>query len=178
MIAGAVSVFWIRLDRPGNDACRFAETGEALLVEGSATDAEGHAVHYRCRARLSDGVSIRARVGETPMMTFERDDDGAWAMNGTEVPAVHDCADIDLGITPATNTFAIRRLKLAVGARGESRCAWLDPVDWVLKPLDQVYERVSETEYDFSTSTGFATRLVTDDHGIVRTYPGLWQARS
>ena len=148
-----------------------------LIVEGSATDAEGHATHYRCRARLSDGVSIRARVGETPMVTFERSETGAWVMNGLEVPGTDGCEDIDLGITPATNTFAIRRLKLRVGQTGQSRCAWLDPADWVLKPLDQVYSRVSETEYDYSTSTGFATRLTTDDHGIVRNYPGFWQAR-
>jgi hypothetical protein len=174
MIAGAKSVLWVRLDRPGNDACRFADTGEDLLIEGNTTEAEGLFLHYRVRAG-SDGVTKRARVGDSPMMTFERQDDGRWLMNGTEVPAVAGCFDFDLGITPATNTLALRRLALKVGEVGETVAAWLDPSDWTLKPLKQTYTRVSEHEYDYASTTGYGGRFEVDDDLVIRRYPGWWE---
>lgn len=142
MIAGAVAVMWLRQDRPGNDACRFA------------------------------------LIDDVPMLTFEHEDDGRWRMNGTEISPLRGALDFDLGISPATNTLAIRRLGLAVGQSAKTLAAWLDPSDWMLKPLKQRYARVSGTGYDYASDTGFAGRLTVDEHGIVRDYPGWWVAQA
>ena len=40
-----------------------------------------------------------------------------WFANGVEQDNVAGCLDLDLGFTPATNLFAIRRLSLKVGQR-------------------------------------------------------------
>ncbi|MBI1417425.1 MAG: hypothetical protein GC146_09400 [Limimaricola sp.] len=176
MIAGAVAVMWLRQDRPGNDACRFALIDDELLIEGSTSETAGQFLHYRVRA-AADGVTRRARIGDVPMLTFEHEGDGRWMMNGIEVPEVRGALDFDLGVTPATNTLAIRRMNLAVGDSAEAVAAWLDPSDWMLKPLKQRYTRVSETEYDYASDTGFSARLTVDEHGIVRDYPGWWKAQ-
>lgn len=176
MIAGSRVVFWIRLDRPGNDACRFAETGKSLLIEGSATGVDGSPLNYRVRAR-ADGVTRRARVGTLPRLVVRREKGGVWFLNDAEVPAVKGAKDFDLGLTPATNTLTIRRLALGVGDQAETLAAWLDPEDWTLKPLRQTYKRVGETSYDYRSDTGYSAQLETDDFGIVQTYPGWWEAR-
>ena len=176
MIAGTHAVLWLRLDRPGNDACRFAEAEGGFLIDGSATDEGWNVTRYRVRAR-EDGTTRRARIGQNSRLFIRRAPDGEWTLNGTPVPGLDAALDIDLGFTPATNTLAIRRLALPVGAEAEITAAWFDPADERLKPMRQTYRRVSPTEYDYR-SPGFAARLKVDAEGIVRDYEGLWRAQA
>lgn len=176
MIAGARVALWVRLDRPGNDACRFVQTGRGLLIEGQATEADGTVLHYRLRAG-PDGLTRRARIGTVPMLTIRRDSAGRWFVNEAERPDCAGATDFDLGVTPATNTLALRRLDLAIGASAEALCAWLDPTSWVLRPLRQTYARLSATEYDYASETGFRARITVDEEGIVTRYGTLWEAR-
>lgn len=177
MIAGAHAVLWVRQDRPGNDACRFAEAEGGFLIDGSATDEAWNVTRYRVRAR-DDGTTRRARIGADSRIFIRRAPDGVWTLNGTTVPGLSDALDIDLGFTPATNTLPIRRLKLTIGAEATLTAAWFDPADQRLKPLRQVYRRMGEGEYSYhSPDTGFSARLKVDRHGIIRDYEGLWRAQ-
>lgn len=175
MIAGTHAVLWLRQDRPGNDACRFAEAEGGFLIDGSATDANWNVVRYRVRAR-DDGTTRRARIGANSRIFIRRAPDGEWTLNGTPVPGLEDALDIDLGFTPATNTLALRRLALPVGGSAEITAAWFDPDDEWLKPMPQTYRRLDETSYDY-TSPRYAARLTVDAMGIVREYEGLWKAQ-
>jgi hypothetical protein len=176
MIAGTHAVLWVRQDRPGNDACRFAEAEGGFLIDGSATDEGWKVTRYRVRAR-EDGTTRRARIGQNSRLFIRRAPDGEWTLNGTPVPGLDAALDIDLGFTPATNTLAIRRLALPVGAEAEITAAWFDPADERLKPMRQTYRRVSQTDYDYR-SPGFSARLRVDAQGIVRDYEGLWRAQA
>lgn len=177
MIAGTHAVLWLRQDRPGNDACRFAEAEGGFLIDGSATDADWNVIRYRVRAR-EDGTTRRARIGQDSRIFIRRAPDGEWTLNGVPVPGLGDALDIDLGFTPATNTLAIRRLNLPVGAEAAITAAWFDPADERLKPMRQTYRRTGADEYLYaSPDTGFSARLKVDAHGIVRDYEGLWRAQ-
>lgn len=176
MIAGTHAVLWLRQDRPGNDACRFAEAEGGFLIDGSATDENWNVIRYRVRAR-DDGTTRRARIGTDSRIFIRRAPDGSWTLNGVEVPEVAEALDLDLGFTPATNTLAIRRLNLPVGGEAEITTAWFDPSDERLKPMRQRYRRTGESEYLYSSDTGFSARLKVDAQGIVRDYEGLWKAQ-
>ncbi len=176
MIAGTHAVIWLRQDKPGNDACRFAEAEGGFLIDGSATDADWNVVRYRVRAR-DDGTTRRARIGADSRIFIRRAPDGVWTINGTPVPEVAEALDIDLGFTPATNTLAIRRLKLGVGGEAEIVAAWFDPETERLKPMRQSYRRTGEREYCYSSGSGVSARLQVDAQGIVREYEGLWKAQ-
>lgn len=177
MIAGAHAVLWLRLDRPGNDACRFAAAEGGFLIDGSATDEGWNSLRYRVRA-AADGTTRRARIGEGSRIFIARAADGGWTMNGRPVPEVAGAEDIDLGFTPATNTLPIRRLGLAVGAEVELLAAWFDPADGRLKPMRQTYRRTGPTSWLYrSPDSGFSARIEADRHGIVRHYEGLWRAQ-
>jgi len=177
MIAGSHAVLWLRLDRPGNDACRFAEAEGGFLIDGSATDAAWNVTRYRVRAR-DDGSTRRARIGANSRIFIARAPDGSWTLNGTAVPAVAGALDIDLGFTPATNTLALRRLRLAVGDEARLLAAWFDPEDARLKPLRQSYRRSGTDSYSYASETGFSARLKVDAQHIVREYEGLWRAQA
>jgi hypothetical protein len=113
----------------------------------------------------------------TPVdVAIDVDDTRKWTLNGRSCPALQGCDDIDLSFSPATNLLPIRRARAAVGARVSVRAAWLRFPELTLEPLDQTYERVSESRYRYESRGGsFVAMLETNAVGFVTHYPGLWQ---
>jgi uncharacterized protein len=83
--------------------------------------------------------------------------------------------DIDLGITPATNTLPIRRLNLSVGESVELTATWIRFPELTVEPLSQRYTRLSKTTYRYENTDGsFSADLVVDKLGVVETYGEIW----
>jgi hypothetical protein len=73
----------------------------------------------------------------------------------------------------------IRRLNLEIGQRAEVKAAWLRFPSFELEPLSQVYERISEFKYRYSSSAGaFVSELTVNKVGFVTLYPQLWEVES
>ena len=178
MIAGAYAVVWVRQDEPGNDACRFADAEGGYLIDGSSTDATGSILPYRIRAR-GDGTTRRARIGAKSRIFMSRAPDNTWLLSGTPAPAVSGAEDIDLCFTPATLTLPIRRLKLGIGDEAGIMVARLDLEDERLTPLDLVFRRIADEQYEcLNAETGKISHLLVDRHGIIRTHTGHWIAQT
>ena len=96
-------------------------------------------------------------------------------MSGDERSDLRDCVDVDLGVTPATNTLPIRRLNLPIGRSQDVTAAWIKFPDLTLKPLRQRYTRLSENNYRYESDTGFSTNLVVDELGLAIDYVGGWE---
>jgi hypothetical protein len=102
--------------------------------------------------------------------------DGAWRFNGMLIDGLAGCVDLDLGFTPATNLIPIRRLALTKGQARDVRVAWLDVSTGSLKPLDQRYEKRTESAYWYEApSFGYAAELDVAATGFIRRYPALWE---
>ena len=102
-----------------------------------------------------------------------RDADG-WTVNGERRIDLAGCTDVDLGFTPATNTLPIRRLGLALGARGDTSAAWLRVPEMDVQRLDQSYTRLTADTYRYQ-SANFAAEVVVDAEGVALTYgDDLW----
>ncbi len=125
-------------------------------------------------AGLTNAVHVRDQRGfEQRTLTVERSSKGAWTVNGTVVPALRGCTDIDLGCSPSTNTLPIRRLRLAIGASTTIKAAWvLFPSLEVVKGA-QTYTRLDKSTWHYA-SGDFAADLTVDDDGLVMTYAD-WQ---
>ncbi|SDZ88582.1 putative glycolipid-binding domain-containing protein [Rubrimonas cliftonensis] len=176
------TVLWRRLDAPGADACRISAGPDDLVLEGVAVwreNGENARMAY-CVTCDRDGGSRAALVegwvgGRDLRFEIARGPEG-WTVDGAATDAPPDALDVDLGFTPATNTVALRRMGLAVGAAGGGVAAWLDPRDWRLKPLRQRYAREAEDVYRYdSPDNGYTARLRVDEHGVVALYPELWR---
>ena len=91
-----------------------------------------------------------------------------------ELPELAGCIDIDLGLTPATNTLPIRRLRLEIGQVATLTVAWVKFPSLEIAPLEQRYERLSKFSYRYS-STNFTAVLEVDEFGLVTRYEGGWE---
>ena len=100
---------------------------------------------------------------------------GVWRSAGQELHDVHGCDDVDLALTPATNTLPIKRLKLPVGGSESVVAAWIKFPELTIEPLSQRYTRIGKNTYRYESNTGFSAEIVVDDLGLVTTYPGGWE---
>jgi uncharacterized protein len=99
-----------------------------------------------------------------------------WTAEGIEIPQLHWLIDVDLGVTPATNTLPIRRLGLDVGQHADVTAAWLRFPALTIEPLPQTYERLAPNLYRYTSNGGlFSALLETDEFGMVVHYEGGWE---
>jgi hypothetical protein len=110
------------------------------------------------------------------------DDDGSWRHRGFEqVPDLTGCIDIDIAVTPFTNTLPIRRLQLLEeGQSAEIAVAWIHIPELTIENARQRYTLLERTgtgaRYRFEgLSSGFQADLDVDADGLVIDYPGLWE---
>jgi len=176
-------VLWRRLDTAGHDACRLVRRAAGWRLEGTAAFRHEagavSCVSYQVECdevwRTREG-RVCGWVGDQRVdIGVRRTSEGEWLLDGRKVEGVKGCLDLDLGFTPATNLFQLRRMALAVGQSQELTVAWLDIPDGGLGKLAQRYERRAEDEYWYAAPRfDYAAVLKVDGTGFVRLYPRLW----
>lgn len=110
----------------------------------------------------------------TLLITF--DGRGGWEVDGEKRTDLADAIDLDLAITPFTNTLPIRRLDLGVGDEGDVTAAYVSFPDLEVTVDEQRYTRLEEDLYLYeSLDSDFSREITVDLDGIVVDYPGLFE---
>lgn len=191
-------VMWQRLDTPGMEICTLmsssADPHYPHLLQGHvmvALDGAPADCRYNvwCDAAwYTRSIHVVSWIYPSEpgyhSLSLDRQD-GRWkvgklwpkhAQPERELPELAGCVDVDLGISPSTNTLPIRRLNLAVGESRELTAAWVRFPELTVEPLAQRYTRLAEHRYRYeSVVSGFTAELEVNDLGLVVTYEGIWQ---
>jgi len=176
------TITWRRLDLEGREAATVDETGGGWHIAGVVELCEANArsclaYSIECtRGWETRSCEITGFVRDRPVaQSIDRNAAGAWTVDGTEVPAVDGCVDIDLAFSPITNLLPIRRLKLQIGDSAHVRAAWLQFPELTLDVLEQTYSHVAANRYQYESAGGaFRRELTVDDMGLIVEYQGLW----
>ena len=186
MPADAIAVttlLWRRVDHPGFEHFRLAEEAGGPRLKGvvisKPTDTPLR-VDYdiECSANWQTRrVLIVMEHGiHSERLNLTCDTQRRWRRDGVHVAALDGCEDVDLSVTPSTNTLPIRRLALATGERRAVTAAWIHFPQLVIEPLEQVYERIGDRLYRYSSGGGaFTAELLVDQLGLVMNYPPAWE---
>lgn len=178
------SILWQGIDLGGHEAARVYELNTEWCLEGTAVFSSDN---RPCRLSYlvvcdSSWKTLRGSVSgwlgnDNIDVAIAVDGVHRWRLNGVEKSAVNGCVDLDLNFSPSTNLLPIRRLNLAVGQQAEVSAAWLRFPSFELELLSQVYTRLDEFTYRYSSAGGTFTRdLTVNAFGFVTDYPGLWRA--
>jgi len=184
-------LYWKPWDAPGCEHVRVSlrpgHGKETVVADGLALlYRDGLAL--RCHYRLSADAGWRTRTldlvvqtgGQAPRetaLTLTGDGKGHWQVDGAPEPKLDGCLDVDLQVTPFTNTLPIRRLGLAAGEIADLRTVYLPLSDLVPEPAEQSYAclrplGLSGGLYRYeSRSSGFSADLPVDSGGFVVDYP-------
>jgi len=108
-------------------------------------------------------------------LEFRADEGRRWWCNGNELAEMKGMYDIDLAISPCTNTLPIRRLSMNVGESIALNAVWVRFPDFSVLPLSQQYTRLGDRRYAYESRGGqFRAELEVDDLGLVITYGAFW----
>jgi uncharacterized protein len=136
---------------------------------------------YRLRCDI-DWTTRRLEVvrhGEFSALVFESDGQGRWAAgDGTELSELEGCVDVDITVTPFTNTLPIRRLPWEPGQARDLMMVYVLVPEMSHQLAHQRYTCLetgpasSAVRYE---SGSFRRDLRVDADGLVIDYPGFWQ---
>jgi hypothetical protein len=176
-------VVWKNLLINGTDYCGLWHTSEGWLVKGTVVgvvkDRRPMLANYEIHCDdnwLTHRVQVERTIGsDVKNLSLTVESRGVWRSSGQELREIQGCEDVDLAVTPATNTIAIRRLNLEVGSSASIIAAWVKFPELTVQPLSQRYTRLSKDTYRYESNTGFSAEIVVDDLGLVTTYPGGWE---
>jgi uncharacterized protein len=146
-------VVWRSLFAEGTDYCALWRTQNGWALRGTAISLprQGNPIlahyHVHCDAAWqTQRVDVeRVLDGRAEAMHFIMESAGMWRSGNRELLSIAGCVDVDLAITPATNTLPIRRLKhshrrvtpIATAGQG-SRPADCCPASSLIYPWKQV----------------------------------------
>jgi uncharacterized protein len=175
------TVLWQGVETGALDRCRLEAGRSGLRLSGTVLTAEfGTPLDVRYLVEADpDGLTRRVELaldGGAVRRVLLADGAGRWRWEGgAELDRVAGALDVDLTVTPATNTLPIRRLAgLAVGQAEDLSMAWVQFPGLEVLPSSQRYERLAGDRWRFA-SGDFTAELRVDPDGLVLDYEGLFR---
>jgi hypothetical protein len=106
---------------------------------------------------------------DEPDLWLGADGTGRWGeMNGAHRPDLAGCTDIELTITPFTNSVPIRRLTLDIGESAEVTSAQVDVETLGVISIRHRFERVTPRRFRrIDLDTGAIVEFDIDEYGLV-----------
>ena len=178
-----IALLWRRLDQPGLEYFTHAVTAAGPVLEGTVitlADDSPLRVDYRIHCtpdwHTRDVAVVMQHGSRRESIELARDDRLQWHRDGARLPSLDGCEDIDLSVTPSTNTLPIHRLALDVGQSADVVAAWIRLPSCDITPLPQRYTRVADRTYRYESRGGeFSAQLEVDAHAMVIDYPPAWE---
>jgi hypothetical protein len=178
---------WISEDEPGIEDVQIThEPTKGTEFSGAVVRLwEGRPLRVTYNLVCDTGWRVRElqMAGESEAVGYHTlhlisDGAGNWHDDKDQpLDALQGCIDVDIMLTPLTNTLPIRRLQLAPGESREISVVYVAAPDLSVRPFRQRYTRLDDGQrYRYeSLDSGFTAELPVDDDGLVVDYPGIWR---
>jgi hypothetical protein len=173
------ALHWRRLDTPGSEYFTLSQASDGWKLAGTVVvtiDGEPLLVRYTVQCDpewKTEDVDVVAESGGTMDRLRLGAAGGRWRSNEGSVGTLDGVVDVDLGVTPSTNTLPIRRLRLDIGEHADLVVAWVRFPDLTVIRSDQRYTRLGEAVYRYESGS-FTRDIEVDELGLVTNYPGLF----
>ena len=122
------------------------------------------------------GITTEVAHGSPTVIELRSDGKGHWSnSDGSPLPQLDGCIDVDISVTPFTNTIPIRRLDLQPGQSETIHVTYINIETLAVEPWEQRYTRIEPGRVRYeSVTSGFSRELEVDEDGLVRNYPGIF----
>lgn len=178
-------VIWAAWNGDGLEHLRLRPASEGGVIADSALIAvvENTPYRVRYRARIDEEwrtrsiwVDVEDPDGSRRTVALLGDGEGNWTDTAGEPRLdLEGCIDIDIQVTPFTNTLPIRRLAIAPGQEEPISVVYFSIPSLDVAPLVQRYIGTA-TGYRYESITReFVKDLEVDRDGLIVTYPDLFR---
>ena len=180
------SIMWVQVGETGLEHLHISRQKDAIIADGLVLLKEQNVplrVHYtvRCDTNwLTRQVSLHVVGLAGARQQLTSDGAGHWSRAGKPLAFLDGCLDVDINVTPFTNTLPIRRLALTPDQSAEINVVYLSVPELHFQPARQRYTCHELTpeggRYKYeSLTTGFTREITVDADGLVIDYPGIWR---
>lgn len=171
-------VLWAPVREAGLEHCRVVEDDTAITADGLVIGVSGDTA-FRARYAISCDHSwrvrsVRVNVEDGRSLALDADGEGAWSSGGRAVPALADCIDVDLSVSPFTNALPVRRLALQPLESRELSVVYVEVPSLRVGVAKQRYtclvRREDGTMHRYESGS-FRSDVTFDADGLVIEYP-------
>lgn len=174
---------WRDWNDQGLEHCVCRQNDDGLVLEGVvAVTRQGlYGGHYFVRTDSIFGTrEVRLANVDGPRLHIEANGEGMWrdVTRDRSLPALDGSIDVDIGITPMTNSLPVTRLRLAEHASCDITVAYMplpDQISGVFAPerAEQRYTcLIPDRRYRYDgLFRSFTVELEFDEAGLVIDYP-------
>ncbi|WP_166347124.1 putative glycolipid-binding domain-containing protein [Phytoactinopolyspora limicola] len=172
-------LLWTPHRWPGAEHLSVHSDGHTITADGVIIAAEARptriAYEINCDTAWRTWRLTVQAAGEPPLALLRDDTDGWKHPDGTPRPDLAGCVDVDIALTPFTNTLPIRRLGLDPGQSVDIRAVYVQFYPHLsVTTSNQRYTRLDHGAGYRYESGDFRADLQVDSDGVVTEYPGLW----
>lgn len=181
------NVMWVPWAGVGLEHLRLRQTDTMMLIDSvviGVNDERPFRLWYEIQTESDWKVracTLRLLGDTTPGVTLHADGEGHWTdAAGDPLSALDGCIDVDISVTPFTNTLPIRRVSLHPGQSVDLLVVYLSVPEMEVRSAPQRYTCLEGNAagglYRYESLTSDFTRdLRVDAQGLVIDYPGLWK---
>ncbi len=146
-------------------------------------DGTAYRIHYEILCDAAWNIQ-RVQINDlltSDILVLKRDQTDHWAdLEGARIRVLDGCTDVDIMITPFTNTLPVRRLGLKLAESREISVAYVGLPGLQPSRVEQRYTCLSHDEnggtYRYeSLKSGFTAELKVDTDGLVVDYPNIFE---
>ena len=172
-------LMWSALTWPATEHLDLRSDSGGVIADSVVVALDGRPTRLAYQIACDSGwwtrrLSIRLH-GEPDVVLERRAGDRWYDAAGTERADLIGCVDVDIALTPFTNTLPIRRLGLAVGESADLRMVYVQAEHGLrISAAEQRYTRLGPDTFRYRAGD-FTADLTVDADGFVTDYPGLWR---
>ncbi len=183
-------VLWSPWSTPGLEHLQIVTPAEDIVADGLILGVEEQRP-FRLRYEIHcdqlwklRAVHIIFLSGSGRSLHLLTDGEGSWTTeSGQELPFLKGCLDVDISVTPFTNTLPIRRLALPSGSSATVSMAYITLPHLQVEVTQQRYTCLETSSsggrYRFESlehgQASFTAELPVDQDGLLLDYPGLFR---
>ncbi|MBC7851429.1 MAG: putative glycolipid-binding domain-containing protein [Chitinophagaceae bacterium] len=136
-------------------------------------------VRYKISTSLTwrtKDVAIDYRLGHrSGHINLTSDFNGKWSLQNQPTSELDGCVDVDIPLTPFTNTLPINRLNLSVGDESTIKVVYIDLFNNSIRAVNQRYQKIAGNSFHYeNVPNDFEAVIEVDDAGLVIDYPSLF----
>lgn len=183
-----LNVLWTPWSIPGLEHLRLKLGEDGVEADSLLIGLEENETPFRVRYTLRCDSSWRVQELHVTMLDTAQPElhilsngSGHWTTgDGSALPLLDGCLDVDLAVTPFTNTLPIRRLSWRKGEAVDIVVAYVSFPTLLLTAEPQRYTCLEQREkfarFLFEApQDNFVAELAVDSDGLVLDYPGLFR---
>ncbi|RFS19089.1 hypothetical protein DVR12_25105 [Chitinophaga silvatica] len=176
-------IIWKATKWPAIEYFTLQNKGQGMVASGSINGVKDQipfCIRYKVELTADWRITtfhIREESIQSKELILTSDLEGHWFdKDNNQIELFDNCLDIDISLTPFTNTLPIKRLQFDNKESKVLDILYIKLPEFELQKVQQRYTRITQHEYLYENiSTDFSAKIPYDEFYLVKNYPGIFE---